>query len=363
VESEDRLDEVMTSVHRRIGSPLVTGIALEPTGLSIVDGTVAPARLPDLFPGVPLVIRGRYRGSGKDLRVHGRAPDGAPWRDEVTGQRHDSAAATAIWARAHLRDLEDRYATASGYGHAGDAELERRIVAASLRFGVLCRFTAYVAVDQQVVADGGPQHRVIQPVEPVEGWDMLGTGALVPASYVVPAGPAAAAAPMMPPPGAAWRMRMPTGARPAAEDTTRLADTQSAPLAEVKSPPVASSAPASPPAAGSRPTGSPPTDRPRPPADAGWTGPILPAPAQPPAPPVREVHPPTVLPDVQLPTAPKVDASSLPHWARVQLEALRTAEAWGPDECHAALRRLASWLDQRRTNWPQVGPTRRCTAR
>jgi hypothetical protein len=49
---------------------------------------------------------------------------------------------------------------------------------------------------------------------------------------------------------------------------------------------------------------------------------------------------------VQLPTAPKVDASSLPHRARVQLEALRTAEAWGPDECHAALRRLASWLDQ-----------------
>ena len=35
---------------------------------------------------------------------------------------------------------------------------------------MLCRFTAYVAVDSRVVADGG-LHRVMQPVEAPAGWD------------------------------------------------------------------------------------------------------------------------------------------------------------------------------------------------
>src|SRR5207249_3461659 len=44
------------------------------------------------------------------------------------------------------------------------------------RFGVLCRFTAFVAVDvKEVVNPGGQVHRVIQPVEPAAGWGMLGT--------------------------------------------------------------------------------------------------------------------------------------------------------------------------------------------
>jgi Ca-activated chloride channel family protein len=51
--------------------------------------------------------------------------------------------------------------------------LERRIVETSLRFGVLCRFTAFVAADVQVVNEGGVVHRVLQPVEAPAGWDML----------------------------------------------------------------------------------------------------------------------------------------------------------------------------------------------
>src|SRR5262249_27924117 len=85
--------------------------------------------------------------------------------------------------RGRLRNLEDRYA-------AGDSGLEQGLVDTSLRFGVLCRFTAYVAVDSRVVTEGGQPHRVVQPVEPASGWDML-----------APASPAA-------PPAAAGRMRV-----------------------------------------------------------------------------------------------------------------------------------------------------------
>jgi Ca-activated chloride channel homolog len=78
-------------------------------------------------------------------------------------------ALATMWARAHLRDLEDRYAT----DPAPDRDLERRIVETSLRFGVLCRFTAFVAADVQVVNEGGTVHRVLQPVDAPAGWEMF----------------------------------------------------------------------------------------------------------------------------------------------------------------------------------------------
>ncbi|MEU5876940.1 VIT domain-containing protein [Spirillospora sp. NPDC047279] len=168
VESEDRLDDAMEHIHHRIGSPLVTGLSLHPEGgLELVPDTVAPRRLGALFPGVPLVISGRYRGAPSGtLTVRATAADGHAWERRVSGEATEGSAATAaIWARAHLRDLEDRYAVGGG------TELERRIVDASLRFGVLCRFTAFVAVDSRVVAEsGGSPHQVVQPVEAPEGW-------------------------------------------------------------------------------------------------------------------------------------------------------------------------------------------------
>jgi Ca-activated chloride channel homolog len=167
VESEDRLDEAMDQIHRRIGAPLVTGLTVDGDGLDVVVDTVSPARVPDLFPGAPVVVTGRFRSpSGGGLVVNGQ--DG--WQVRVKGSTVDHAALAKIWARAYLRDLEDRYATLAG----GDlTALEKRIVDTSLRFGVLCRFTAYVAVDSRVVTDGTGPHRVTQPVEPAAGWDML----------------------------------------------------------------------------------------------------------------------------------------------------------------------------------------------
>ena len=74
-------------------------------------------------------------------------------------------AVRAIWARARIRDLEDTYATATGRLD----ELAAQIVATSLRFGVLSRFTAFVAVDEEQT--GAEQMApVAQPVERVSGW-------------------------------------------------------------------------------------------------------------------------------------------------------------------------------------------------
>ncbi|MBX6386505.1 MAG: VWA domain-containing protein [Microbispora sp.] len=164
VESEDRLDAAMEHIHRRIGSPLVTDLEVKADGMDLVPDTVTHAG--SLYPGVPLVVSGRYRGRPAGaLTVRGRTADGRPWEQRIEGRPAHGPAVRAVWARAHLRALEDRYAV-------GDHSLEQRIVATSLRFGVLCRFTAFVAVDTRVTGEGGPEHRVIQPVEPPSGWEM-----------------------------------------------------------------------------------------------------------------------------------------------------------------------------------------------
>ncbi|GIM88434.1 VIT domain-containing protein [Paractinoplanes toevensis] len=197
VESEDRLDEAMEHIHRRIGAPVVTGLRVEATGLRLLDDERTPARLPGLYPGVPLVISGRFAGKpGGSLTVTGRTRDDQEFRTTVEVHERTEPAIAAQWARGRLRDLEDAYA-------AGDRSLEQRIVATSLRYRVLCRFTAFVAVDSRVVNEGGQTRRVTQPVELPSGWEsggdvapamlrMSAAGPMPPAppSAGAPAGPA-----------------------------------------------------------------------------------------------------------------------------------------------------------------------------
>ena len=168
IESEDRLDAVMAKVHRRIGTPIATELALRATGLDIDRATLAPAKLPDVYAGAPVVILGRYRGAAPaNAAIDVEATSlGDPLRMSVMrgGGAQPSTWLAASWARARLRDLEDRYA-------AGARELEAEIVRVSKQFGVLCRFTAFVAIDRSQVANaGGVLHQAVQPVEPPSGW-------------------------------------------------------------------------------------------------------------------------------------------------------------------------------------------------
>lgn len=119
-------------------------------------------------------------------------------------------AVTAQWARARLRELEDRYV-------AGESDLEKSIVATSLRYGVLCRFTAFVAVDSRVVNEGGETRRVTQPVEAPSGWDMFASATLEATPLAVSPPPFALADAAAPPPapgGAGIAPRARTGPAP-----------------------------------------------------------------------------------------------------------------------------------------------------
>ncbi len=199
VESEDQLDSAMEAIHRRVGTPLVTDLRFIPAGLDILPESLTPTPLPALYAGAPLLVMGRYRGTPTGaVTVKGQAAGGSDWSTQMPVTPGTNTALAAVWARGRLRDLEDRYVTGSSQlPLAGEdpKALESQIIATSLRFGVLCRFTAYVAIDSRIVTDGGTPRRVTQPVEFPQGWDRestFGTASLMPgggAALMASAGP------------------------------------------------------------------------------------------------------------------------------------------------------------------------------
>lgn len=171
VESEDRLDDAMERIHARIGTPILTELHVEGDGLAVQKDSIVPARLPALFAGAPVVISGRYLGrSGGAVALAARDAAGATWQEKVPAALSNDPAVASIYGRGRVRDLEDAYAA----GRTDLGDLEKKIVEVSLKFGVLCRFTAFVAVDRsEIVNRGGANQKVTQPVDAPSGWDMF----------------------------------------------------------------------------------------------------------------------------------------------------------------------------------------------
>lgn len=167
VESEDRLDEVMDRIHERLATPLVSGLAIQAAGLEIIPESLVPTKLPSLTTGVPVVVRGRYRGSRSGgVRIEGRRVDGESWHDRAEATLGSSGCQAMLWARGRLQQLQDVYAACGS--EAKRTSLEKRLVELSTSTGVLCKFTAVVAIDMRqpsAVIDPGSMRRIVQPIE------------------------------------------------------------------------------------------------------------------------------------------------------------------------------------------------------
>jgi Ca-activated chloride channel family protein len=226
VESEDRVDEILVRCHRRIDTPLLRDVQVGIEDGDLVGGSLAPGRLPDVFEGVPAVILGKLRrrasGSKPTLVVTGVDASGGRFSARVPVETSGNPALLPAWGRLHLRDLEDAF----DGGKGNRAELNQRIIKVSLETKVLCRFTAFVAVDHEVVNEGGRVHKVTQSVESAAGWGeqreeaetrtssaAMPTGAVRLSAKRATTGSFAAAPP---PPAAPSPAAMPMGARMAA---------------------------------------------------------------------------------------------------------------------------------------------------
>ena len=166
VESHERLDEVLTRVVRRVARPAATGLRVELDGdarTALVDGTLTPAGAVDVAPGACSTLALRYSGPRPTrVTVVGTNADGSEYRHAVATTHTDNPAPRRAWARLRVRDLEDDL--------AGGLGTEDAVVTHSLAERVLCRYTAFVAVDDDGTEVTGPLSTVVQPVATPSGW-------------------------------------------------------------------------------------------------------------------------------------------------------------------------------------------------
>jgi Ca-activated chloride channel family protein len=150
--------------YERVSHPALTDVTIDWGGLRVSE--VYPARVPDLFVGRPVVVTGRYEGTGPaTVRISGRAGGrthaiAVPVDGSADAQR---PALASVWARMKIADLEDR-------GTVADAgEVAPEITQVALAHGLISTYTAFVAVDTSRVTAGDHGTTVALPVPVPDG--------------------------------------------------------------------------------------------------------------------------------------------------------------------------------------------------
>jgi Ca-activated chloride channel homolog len=155
-----------------IEQPVLAGVNVAFSGFDAYE--VAPQQLPDLMARRPLVLFGKYRGTaGGRIEVKGTS-GGGPLRQVIEVRQSDVRAENAalrwLWARRWVETLDDELAMGAG------KPAEDGITALGLDYRLLTAFTSFVAIDSQVVNQGGQGHNVRQPLPMPEGVSNLAVG-------------------------------------------------------------------------------------------------------------------------------------------------------------------------------------------
>ena len=163
----DSASDVMDRFFERASHPALTDVSIELEGYaSISEAEVYPRVARDLFVGRPVIITGRIDGGlPETIRVHGRM-SGKDWALDVpiNGARaHENKALASIWARTKITDLMDEMAW------TGDGAIAGRVEQLALSYGLMSRFTAFIAVDSLTVTEGSYGVTVAQPVPVPDG--------------------------------------------------------------------------------------------------------------------------------------------------------------------------------------------------
>jgi len=156
--------------HERVRNPLLTDITVDWSGLPVAD--VYPKRIPDLFSAKPVILSGRYTGSGRGVirlrgKVSGRKFSRAiPVDLSEGGPRHDVLA--TLWARRRIDDLMSQDYNGIQSGNARP-DIREAITNLGLEFRLMTQFTSFVAVEEMMVTDRGEPRRIEVPVDMPEG--------------------------------------------------------------------------------------------------------------------------------------------------------------------------------------------------
>jgi Ca-activated chloride channel family protein len=120
--------------------------------------------MPDLFPGRPILLTGRFNGEPPAF-VNVRARSGQDYLALNAPVFHQDAspALASIWARSKIADLSMRAIGATWFDHK--AEIRRT----ALDYNLLSQFTSFVAVDSTHRTEGWSGTTVPVPVPVPDG--------------------------------------------------------------------------------------------------------------------------------------------------------------------------------------------------
>src|SRR5438552_9363819 len=155
--------------HERVRNPLLTDISVDWNGLPVAD--VYPKTLPDLFSAKPVILSGRYTGTGRGtIRLKGKM-SGRDFVREIpvdfsAQPQHDVLA--TLWARTRVDDLMSQDFNGAQRGTMKD-DMKQSIIKLGLDYRLMTQFTSFVAVEEMIVTDGGQPRRIDVPVEVPEG--------------------------------------------------------------------------------------------------------------------------------------------------------------------------------------------------
>jgi Ca-activated chloride channel family protein len=164
--------EAATRLRRYIDTPVLTGIDVTFNGFDAYD--VEPGTVPDLFASRPIVVFGKWRGSAAgSIDISGRTGRGV-YRTSIAVSpssadvRH--GALRHLWARTRIADLSDFGPSAPTEERIAD------ITALGLNYGLLTRYTSFVAVQEVVRRTTEGADTVDQPLPLPAGVSDLAVG-------------------------------------------------------------------------------------------------------------------------------------------------------------------------------------------
>ncbi len=167
---EDDGSKAARKFYERVRSPLLTDLSIEWNGMPVAD--VYPGRLTDLFTARPVTIYGRYtKAASGVIKLKGKVA-GQPYERSINIDLPESAAANdalaTLWARTRVDELSMGRLNA---GAKNGEDLDKQITGIGLEFGIMTKFTSFVAVEDRVANPNGDPARVEVPNVLPEGMD------------------------------------------------------------------------------------------------------------------------------------------------------------------------------------------------
>ena len=155
VRPTERIDEEVASLFNKIGSPVLTDVQLNVSGV-MLDSVYPAQPLPDLFAGNQLTIVGRYRGSADNIDVTLTGKVGGETQTFTYSNLQFRARAggepfiARLWATRRIGELLNSIRL-----NGENRELVDSIVNLSVRYGIITPYTSFLIDENDILSQSG----------------------------------------------------------------------------------------------------------------------------------------------------------------------------------------------------------------